>query len=63
MSKTSHDGEKLNLVFSDEFNKDGRTFYEGDDPYFQAMDIWYGVTQDRTSVTQVSQQTKVLQMD
>jgi len=46
MSKTSHDGTKLNLVFSDEFNKDGRTFYEGDDPYFQAMDIWYGVTQD-----------------
>ena len=38
---------ELNLAqFSDEFNTDGRTFYEGDDPYFQAMDIWYGVTQD-----------------
>jgi len=32
--------------FSDEFNTDGRTFYEGDDPYFQAVDIWYGVTED-----------------
>ncbi|TVY89445.1 putative beta-glucan synthesis-associated protein [Lachnellula willkommii] len=45
-SKTSADGKKLRLVFSDEFNTDGRTFYEGDDPFFQAMDIWYGVTQD-----------------
>jgi len=33
-------------VFSDEFETDGRTFYDGDDPYFQGVDIWYGVTQD-----------------
>ncbi|CAG8959774.1 hypothetical protein HYFRA_00001681 [Hymenoscyphus fraxineus] len=39
-------GKTLQLVFSDEFNTDGRTFYDGDDPYFQAVDIWYGVTQD-----------------
>ncbi|KAK8170861.1 beta-glucan synthesis-associated protein-domain-containing protein [Phyllosticta citrichinensis] len=39
-------GKKQSLVFSDEFNTDGRTFYDGDDPYFQAMDFWYGVTQD-----------------
>lgn len=45
-TKTSHDGTKLNLVFSDEFNRDGRTFYDGDDPYFQGVDIWYGATQD-----------------
>lgn len=32
--------------FSDEFNTDGRTFYDGDDAYFQAMDLWYGVTMD-----------------
>lgn len=32
--------------FSDEFNTSGRTFYDGDDPYFQGVDIWYGVTQD-----------------
>ncbi|KAI1921609.1 beta-glucan synthesis-associated protein [Ophidiomyces ophidiicola] len=40
------DGKKWDLVFSDEFNRDGRTFFDGDDPYFQAVDIWYGVTQD-----------------
>ena len=45
-TKTAPDGTKLKLVFSDEFNKDGRTFYDGDDPYFQAVDLWYGVTQD-----------------
>ena len=33
-------------MFSDEFNTDGRTFYEGDDPFFQAVDLWYGVTRD-----------------
>ena len=45
-TKTAPDGTKLQLVFSDEFNTDGRTFYPGDDPYFQAVDLWYGVTQD-----------------
>jgi len=39
------DGE-LKLVFSDEFNTPNRTFYPGDDPYFTAPDIWYGVTKD-----------------
>jgi len=34
------------VKFSDEFNTDGRTFYDGDDAYFQAMDLWYGVTMD-----------------
>lgn len=46
MTRTSADGSKQVLVFSDEFNTDGRTFYDGDDPYFQAVDIWYGATQD-----------------
>ena len=46
MSKKAPDGSNLNLVFSDEFNTDGRTFYPGDDPYFTAVDLWYGVTQD-----------------
>ncbi|KAF2017080.1 glycoside hydrolase family 16 protein [Aaosphaeria arxii CBS 175.79] len=45
-TRTSSDGTKQVLVFSDEFNKAGRTFYDGDDPYFQAVDIWYGATQD-----------------
>jgi beta-glucanase (GH16 family) len=46
MTRTSYEGKKQKLVFSDEFNTDGRTFYDGDDPYFQAVDIWYGATQD-----------------
>ena len=45
-TRTTHRGVKQKLVFSDEFNVDGRTFYEGDDPYWQGMDYWYGVTQD-----------------
>jgi hypothetical protein len=32
--------------FSDEFSTEGRTFYGGDDAYWQGVDIWYGVTQD-----------------
>jgi beta-glucanase (GH16 family) len=39
-------GDEYVLVFSDEFNDDGRSFYEGDDPYFFAPNIWYGATQD-----------------
>ncbi|MCJ1243946.1 hypothetical protein MMC30_001143 [Trapelia coarctata] len=38
MTKTSVDGTTLKLVFSDEFNTPGRTFYPGDDPYWTA---WY----------------------
>lgn len=44
--KSTFDGSTLNLVFSDEFNEDGRTFYEGDDPYWTAPNIWYGSTKD-----------------
>ncbi|WPH04178.1 Hypothetical protein R9X50_00706600 [Acrodontium crateriforme] len=46
MTRKDDNGNTQNLVFSDEFNTDGRTFYDEDDPYFQAMDIWYGVTRD-----------------
>ena len=38
------DGETWNLVFSDEFNEEGRTFYDGDDPFFTAVDIHYWPT-------------------
>ena len=37
-------GASWNLVFSDEFNTDGRTFYDGDDPYWTAEDYHYHVT-------------------
>jgi len=46
MTRTSYNGEEQVLVFSDEFNTPGRTFYDGDDPFFQAVDIWYGATMD-----------------
>ncbi|KAH6915106.1 glucosidase [Coprinopsis sp. MPI-PUGE-AT-0042] len=43
--KQSHrDGELFQLVFSDEFNVDGRSFYPGDDPYWEAADLHYWAT-------------------
>ncbi|KAJ6456683.1 beta-glucan synthesis-associated protein [Mycena sanguinolenta] len=37
-----HDPSKtLQLVFSDEFETEGRTFYPGDDPYWEAVDLHY----------------------
>jgi beta-glucan synthesis-associated protein KRE6 len=45
-SKKDFHGNTWNLVFSDEFTEPGRTFYDGDDPYWHAVDLWYGVTQD-----------------
>lgn len=39
-------GDDYELVFSDEFEEEGRTFWPGDDPYWEAMDFWYGATQD-----------------
>ncbi|KAF8913016.1 glycoside hydrolase family 16 protein [Gymnopilus junonius] len=35
---------EMQLVFSDEFNTDGRTFYPGDDPYWEAVDLHYWQT-------------------
>lgn len=46
MTKQTHDGSTWQLVFSDEFSKPGRSFFDGDDPYLEAVDLWYGVTQD-----------------
>jgi hypothetical protein len=42
----------LKLIWSDEFNTDGRSFYPGDDPFWEAQNLnywqtgdeeWYGV--------------------
>lgn len=38
-TKRSFDGEEMVLVFSDEFNVDGRSFYPGDDPFWEAIDL------------------------
>lgn len=37
-----HDSKvEMQLVFSDEFNVPGRTFYPGEDPYWEAVDLHY----------------------
>lgn len=38
--------DEWDLVFSDEFNLDGRTFYPGDDPFWEATDFHYWGTND-----------------
>ncbi|KAK0469296.1 glycoside hydrolase family 16 protein [Desarmillaria tabescens] len=38
------DGTEWQLVFSDEFETEGRTFYSGDDPYWEAVDLHYWAT-------------------
>ncbi|KAL6926208.1 beta-glucan synthesis-associated protein [Hanseniaspora valbyensis] len=45
-TKTSTSGDTWELVFSDEFNANGRTFYSGDDQFWEAPDIHYQATQD-----------------
>jgi hypothetical protein len=42
--RTGFDGKEWTLVFSDEFEKEGRTFFEGDDPFFTAVDLHYWPT-------------------
>lgn len=37
-------GPDLELVFSDEFNTPGRTFWPGDDPYWEAVNLHYWQT-------------------
>lgn len=44
MTRTGFDGNEWSLVFSDEFNVEGRTFYEGDDPFWTAQDLNYWPT-------------------
>lgn len=45
-TRVGSDGNTYNIVFSDEFNRDGRTFYPGDDPYWEAVDLHYWPTGD-----------------
>lgn len=40
-TRKGSDGKRYNLVFSDEFETDGRTFYPGDDPFWEAADLHY----------------------
>jgi len=45
-TRTGFDGNQWDLVFSDEFELDGRTFFAGDDPYWEAVDLHYWGTND-----------------
>ncbi|CAG7854998.1 Beta-glucan synthesis-associated protein KRE6 AltName: Full=Killer toxin-resistance protein 6 [Serendipita indica DSM 11827] len=40
------DNREMVLVFSDEFELEGRTFWPGDDPYWEAVDMHYWGTDD-----------------
>lgn len=42
--KNLHSDKDWKLVFSDEFNVEGRSFYPGDDPYWEAVDLHYWAT-------------------
>jgi beta-glucanase (GH16 family) len=44
--KSPYNNDNYHIVFSDEFNTPGRTFWPGDDPYWTAVDLWYGATGD-----------------
>ena len=41
LTRTGFDGKEYELVFSDEFNEEGRQFYPGMDPYWEAVDLHY----------------------
>jgi beta-glucanase (GH16 family) len=45
-SRTGSDGYPYELVFSDEFDTDGRTFYPGDDAFWEAVNLHYWSTGD-----------------
>jgi hypothetical protein len=40
LSRVGYDGLNYDLVFSDEFNLGGRTFTAGDDPFWEAVNLW-----------------------
>lgn len=37
--KEGANGEDFRLVFSDEFNTEGRSFWPGDDPYWEGVEL------------------------
>ncbi|KAJ8606858.1 hypothetical protein MRB53_040668 [Persea americana] len=48
-TRVGFDGQQYSLVFSDEFNVDGRSFYPGDDPFWEALDLHYWATNNYVS--------------
>lgn len=45
-TRQARDGSDWKLVFSDEFNAEGRTFYDGDDQFWTGPDFHYDATKD-----------------
>ncbi|KAK7205565.1 glucan synthase subunit [Myxozyma melibiosi] len=45
-TRTDKNGNTLYLAFSDEFNQEGRTFYEDEDQFWYAADLHYAATED-----------------
>ncbi|KAG1891679.1 beta-glucan synthesis-associated protein-domain-containing protein [Suillus fuscotomentosus] len=46
-ARSGFDGLPYELVFSDDFNTANRTFWPGDDPFWEAANIKYGSTGDQ----------------
>lgn len=45
-TRVGYDNQDYVLVFSDEFNLDDRTFFAGDDPFWEAVNLTYWATND-----------------
>ncbi|ODV85507.1 glycoside hydrolase family 16 protein [[Candida] arabinofermentans NRRL YB-2248] len=45
--KIGSDGKEWDLVFSDEFAMENRTFYPGDDQFWEAIQLHYAATDDK----------------
>lgn len=46
LTRKNKDGEDWDLVFSDEFNAEGRTFYPGMDQFWEGANLHYAATRD-----------------
>lgn len=46
-------GVTYDLVWSDEFEVEGRTFFPGDDPYWEAVDLHYWATNSESFIALV----------
>ena len=53
----------MTLVFSDEFNQDGRTFYPGDDPFWEAVDLQYWATVSDLSLSVICPITTIISQE
>ncbi|KAG1884845.1 beta-glucan synthesis-associated protein-domain-containing protein [Suillus fuscotomentosus] len=60
-ARSGFDGLPYELVFSDDFNTANRTFWPGDDPFWEAANIKYGSTgdQERYGPAQITTSNKI----